>query len=53
MERKKTADCMIGRNCVREAIKSGRTLDRVFVAKGLKDGVCANWLLKPEDRAPL
>ncbi|HIQ80629.1 MAG TPA: 23S rRNA (guanosine(2251)-2'-O)-methyltransferase RlmB [Candidatus Scatavimonas merdigallinarum] len=46
MERKKTADCMIGRNCVREAIKSGRTLDRVFVAKGLKDGSLRELVIK-------
>ncbi|HIR04313.1 MAG: 23S rRNA (guanosine(2251)-2'-O)-methyltransferase RlmB [Acutalibacteraceae bacterium] len=50
MEEKKTADCMIGRNCVKEAIKSGRTLDRIFVAKGLKDSSLRELVTKAREQ---
>ena len=32
--RKNNSDLIIGRNCVSEALRSGRPLDRIFVAKG-------------------
>ena len=32
--RKNNNDLIIGRNCVSEALRSGRPIDRIFVAKG-------------------
>lgn len=31
-------DVLVGRNCVREALKSGRTIDSIIIAKGNKNG---------------
>ena len=31
-------DVLVGRNCVREALKSGRTIDNIIIAKGNKNG---------------
>lgn len=38
MEEKKGNDLIIGRNCLNEALRGGRTLDRVLVIKGFQNG---------------
>lgn len=38
MEEKKGNDLIIGRNCLSEALRGGRTLDRVLVIKGFQNG---------------
>lgn len=45
MERRSAEDCIIGRNAVLEALRSGRSLDSVWIAKGERGGsigvICA------------
>ncbi|MBO5928489.1 MAG: 23S rRNA (guanosine(2251)-2'-O)-methyltransferase RlmB [Clostridia bacterium] len=37
-ERRAASDCIIGRNAVLEALRSGRSLDSVWIAKGERNG---------------
>ena len=50
---KKTEEnIIIGRNCVLEALKSGRELDALFVARGAHSGTTAMIIAKAKEKKP-
>ena len=40
-----------GRNALTEALRSGRTIDKVFIAAGDTDGRCSIWPPRPRKPA--
>lgn len=50
MEEKRENDLIIGRNCLNEALRGGRTLDRVLVIKGFQNGPLRALVAKAKER---
>lgn len=49
MEEKRESDLIIGRNCLSEALRGGRALDRVLVAKGFQNSALSALVAKAKE----
>lgn len=49
MEEKRESDLIIGRNCLSEALRSGRALDRVLVMKGFQNSALSALVAKAKE----